>query len=72
LLTSGKKHVLQSVTDCENREFEQNRSHKLGAVSDRQVDKRMVEIKADFRSFPFRNLARANIPIEVCDKSTVL
>jgi hypothetical protein len=46
-------HVLQSVNGYENREFEQNQSHTLGAVSDRQADKRMVKIKADFRNFRF-------------------
>ena len=60
------------LNDYENREFEQNQSHKLGAVSNREVDTRMAEIKADFRNFPFRNLVSKNITIEVCDKSTVI
>ena len=61
-----------SLTDYENREFEQNQSHKLAAVSDRQVDTRMAKMKADFRNFPFGNLVRKNITIKVCDKSTVI
>jgi hypothetical protein len=65
-------HVLQSETDYKNRHFEQNQSHKLGAVSDRQMDTRMAKTKADFRNFPFGNLVRKNIIIEVCDKSTVI
>jgi hypothetical protein len=50
--------MLQSVSDYENREFEQNQSHKLGTVSDGQVDTSMAKIKINFRNFPFRNLAR--------------
>jgi hypothetical protein len=64
--------VLQSVTDYKNRGFEQNQSHKLGAVSDRQLDTRMAKIKANFRNFSFRNLVRENIPIEVCEKSSYI
>jgi hypothetical protein len=43
--------MLQSVTDYENRGLEQNHSHKLGAVSDRQVDTCMAKIEAYFRIF---------------------
>jgi len=31
----------------------------------------MAKIKADFRKFSFLNLVRENIPIQVCDISTV-
>lgn len=64
--------MLLSVTDYENREFKQNQSHKLGAVSDRPVDTRMAKIKADFRNFPFQNPVRESSPIKVCDTSAVI
>jgi hypothetical protein len=62
------RHIRAAVCDYENREFEQNKSHKLDAVSGRQVDTRSAKIKADFRNFSFRNLVRENIPIQVCEK----
>jgi hypothetical protein len=41
-------------------------------LTDRWMDTCRAKIKADFLNSSFGNLVREDIPIEVCDKSTVI